>query len=89
MEARTVSDLGALVRSARTAQGMTQADLAERLHVSRDWVIRLEKGHPRLEAQRVLDAVRVVGLGIDIREEAAELPTVPPTDPFDSLFGES
>ena len=56
MQVKTMGDLGALVRSGRTARGMTQADLAARLRMSRDWVVRLEKGHPRLEAQRVLDA---------------------------------
>lgn len=62
---KTMGDVGALVRSARTARGMTQADLAEQLRMSRDWVVRLEKGHPRLEAQRVLDALRVVGVNLE------------------------
>ena len=65
MQVETMGDVGALVRSARTARGMTQADLAAQLHMSRDWVIRLEKGHPRLEAQRVLDALRVVGVPLE------------------------
>ncbi len=65
MHVRTMRDLGALVRSARTARGMTQADLAAQLRMSRDWVVRLEKGHPRLEAQRVLDALRVVGVSLE------------------------
>jgi transcriptional regulator with XRE-family HTH domain len=65
MHVKTMGDLGALVRSARTARGMTQADLAGQLRTSRDWVVRLEKGHPRLEAQRVLDALRVVGVSLE------------------------
>lgn len=65
MQVKTMRDLGALVRSARTARGMTQADLAAQLRMSRDWVVRLEKGHPRLEAQRVLDALRVVGVSLE------------------------
>jgi transcriptional regulator with XRE-family HTH domain len=100
MEVRTMRELGALVRSARTARGMTQADLAERLQMSRDWVVRLEKGHPRLEAQRVLDALRVVGVNLEatVRENSpgkrrkraapeASANAATPTDPFDSLFG--
>lgn len=67
MQAKSVRDLGAQVRSARRTQGMTQADLASRLGVSRDWVVRLEQGHPRLEAQRVLDALSVLGLSLDVR----------------------
>jgi transcriptional regulator with XRE-family HTH domain len=65
MQVKTMRDLGALVRSARIARGMTQADLAAQLRMSRDWVVRLEKGHPRLEAQRVLDALRVVGISLE------------------------
>ena len=92
MQVKTMSDLGALVRSARTARGMTQADLAAQLRISRDWVVRLEKGHPRLEAQRVLDALRVVGVGLDatLPEGSPNVPKKPkPTfsDPFDTLFG--
>lgn len=67
MHAKTVRDLGALVRSARAQQGMTQADLARELRVSRDWVVRLEKGHPRVEAQKVLDALLVLGLTLDVK----------------------
>ena len=65
MHVKTMSDLGALVRSARTSRGMTQAELAAELRVGRDWVVRLEKGHPRLEAQRVLDALRIVGVSLE------------------------
>jgi transcriptional regulator with XRE-family HTH domain len=99
MEVKTMGDLGALVRSARTARGMTQADLAAQLRMSRDWVVRLEKGHPRLEAQRVLDALRLVGVSLEAtvgesssdkrrRRGAPETSShaASPDDPFDSLF---
>lgn len=64
MRVRTVRDVGALVRQARTEQERTQAELASALGVSRDWVVRLEKGHPRLEAQLVLDALAAVGVSL-------------------------
>ena len=69
MRANTVRDLGAMVRSSRRAQGMTQADLADRLRGSREWVVRLEGGHPRLEAQKVLDALTVLGLALDVEQQ--------------------
>lgn len=75
MTVTTVRDLGARVRSARTARQMTQADLAEALHVGRDWVVRLEKGHPRLEAQKVLDALVVLGLTLEV-ETATPAPSL-------------
>lgn len=96
MKVKSMSDVGALVRSTRTARGMTQADLAEKLKVGRDWVVRLEKGHPRLEAQRVFDALAVLGVSLE-----ATVPRAHPTgdsarstegmpeavDPFTALFG--
>lgn len=96
MLVKTVADLGALVRSARTARGMTQADLAAQLRTSRDWVVRLEKGHPRLEAQRVLDALRVAGVSLeanlpesptDSRKSRSATAASDARDPFDALFG--
>lgn len=39
-------DLGQAIRRARTARHMQQADLAERLGVSRMTVSRLERGEP-------------------------------------------
>ena len=101
MQVKTMGDVGALVRSARTARGLTQADLAAQLRVSRDWVVRLEKGHPRLEAQRVLDALRVVGVALEatlteapanvVRKRSPKPSKVAtdrkPIDPFDALFG--
>ncbi|WP_442931119.1 helix-turn-helix domain-containing protein [Mycolicibacterium sp. 120320] len=76
MQVKTMGDVGALVRTARTARGMTQADLAEQLRMSRDWVVRLEKGHPRLEAQRVLDALRVVGVSLEATAPETEASVV-------------
>lgn len=70
MRVSTMSDVGALARSARLAHGMTQADLAQRLRVSRDWVVRLEKGHPRLEAHLVLGALQVLGVQLETTSPA-------------------
>jgi y4mF family transcriptional regulator len=69
MRVTTVRDFGALVRTARRAQGMTQADLAERVGVSREWVVRLEAGHPRVEVQKVLDTLVVLGLVLDVEQQ--------------------
>lgn len=84
----TVYALGSFVRAQRQAQGLTQAALADRLEVSRDWVIRLEQGHPRLEAQRVLDALVALGVTLDLTARgdppAGGGPSTTPldTDPF-------
>lgn len=101
MRARTTRDLGALVRSTRRAKHMTQAELASRVGVSRDWVVRMEAGNPRVEAQKVLDVLSVLDLRLDVDEEektyylqakAGQTPvekSVPSSskpDPFDVVF---
>ncbi len=86
MRVQTVRDLGALVRAERQAQQLTQAELAQRIGVGRDWVVRLERGHPRLEAQRVLDALVVLGLELDAARRAPEAD--PDPDPFEIVFGQ-
>ncbi len=74
MEVHTVRDLGAAVRQARRRRGMSQAELAERAGVSREWLVRLEQGHPRLETQLVLDTLAAVGLTVltTSKEEASQ-----------------
>lgn len=41
---RTLRDLGAAVRDARSSAGLTQQDLATRAGLARQWVIQLEGG---------------------------------------------
>lgn len=87
VKVNTVRSLGAAVRSARRDKNLTQDDLARRLGVSRQWVVRLEQGHPRVEAQKMLDALDVLGLGLDLTvgTRPADEDIVP--DPFEVLFG--
>ncbi len=41
---RTPREVGALIRDVRTARGWTQADLAERAGVGRQWLVAVEHG---------------------------------------------
>lgn len=84
MRARTVRDLGSMVRERRRSRGTTQSDLAAAVGASRDWVVRLEKGHPRLEAQKVLDALAAVGLTLDAEADEDPVP-VDSTSASDAL----
>ncbi len=52
--------LAVFVRQRRTELGLTQAQLADKVGVGREWVVRLEKGHPRLEVGMVLGALRAL-----------------------------
>ncbi|HMR49467.1 MAG TPA: type II toxin-antitoxin system Y4mF family antitoxin [Arachnia sp.] len=78
---RTVQDVATAVRLARKERGLTQAQVAERAGVGRDWVVRLEQGNPRLELSKVLDVVHVLGLEITL-SDAPE----PDEDPFAAVF---
>lgn len=83
MELRTMADVGVRARELRRLRGWTQSDLADRLGVSRAWVVRLEQGAPRLEANRVFDAMVLLGAPL----ESPEPRTIPDEDdPFAAVF---
>src|SRR4029453_14189541 len=69
MKIRSPRDVAIVVREARLTQHMTQVDLAERLHVSRAWIIKLEQGRERLELGLVLRAMDVLGLVMSVSFE--------------------
>ena len=54
--------LGAQIAIARRERGMTEADLAERLDVSRPTVRRIERGSPGVAIGTVFDASALLGV---------------------------
>lgn len=58
IQARKLRDVVAVVKAEREAQGLRQEDLAERLGLSRDWVIDMESGKGNRFADRLF---RVLG----------------------------
>lgn len=72
--------LGALLKQARRRRGMSQAELAERAGVTRQWVVAFEAGSPRAQLGVVLRALQAVGLDIDLTDTSE--------DPFAVVFGE-
>lgn len=56
------SDVGAAIRAARRARGMTQAELAAHAGVGRQWLVALERGHPRAELGKVLTVLQTLEL---------------------------
>lgn len=46
--------LGALVKDARRDRGWSQARLADRAHVSRAWIAKIESGHRGAELEQIL-----------------------------------
>lgn len=62
---RTPADLGAAIRDRRKQLGLDQSTLAKRVGVSRQWVIAVERGHPRAALGLVLRAVDTLGIRLD------------------------
>ncbi|MDR1153041.1 MAG: helix-turn-helix domain-containing protein [Bifidobacteriaceae bacterium] len=61
---RRLRDVGAIVRAARQARGLTQAELADSLGFSRDYLRSLEQGRGTLHELRLLRTL--ANLGIDL-----------------------
>jgi len=65
MLVRTPADLGAVIRERRKHLKLDQATFAKRIGVSRQWVIEIERGHPRAELSLVLRAFGALGIPLD------------------------
>jgi len=77
MLVRTPADLGAVIRDRRKQLKLDQAALAKRIGVSRQWVIEIERGHPRAALSLVLRAVDALDIQLDasIREPNRRRPS--------------
>lgn len=64
MWVRTVRELGASIRSNRSARHLSQTDLAKRAGVSRKWVSELESGKSTVEVGLVLQVLDALDLDI-------------------------
>lgn len=58
--------LGSAIYQQRTDLGFTQADVANRAGVSRQWLIAIERGKGTAEVGRVLAVIRVLGLQLEL-----------------------
>ena len=54
MQIRRPSDIGMLIRSIRRSRGLSQDQLAQRLDVSRAWIVQIEQGKPSVRLDLVL-----------------------------------
>lgn len=68
---RTPQDIGALIRQRRQDAGLDQAQLAEKVGVSRWWVTEIERGKARAELGLVLRTLTVLGVKLATHEAAA------------------
>lgn len=76
-EARNPKHLGAAIKHARTAQGMTQEQLAEDLDIPRLYLAILESGTTNLWATRMFRTLRRLGIKVTV---SYEIPAGTPDD---------
>lgn len=72
---RIPEHIGAVLRTARLQQGLTQADVAKKIGISTQAMSRLEKNAERASFDRIHRLATVLGLEIALRPKPA------PADP--------
>lgn len=65
---RTPIDLGALIRDHRRRLRLDQKSLAEKVGVSRQWIVEVEKGKPRAEVSLILRTLDALGIPLTAGE---------------------
>ncbi|MBL8897588.1 MAG: helix-turn-helix transcriptional regulator [Planctomycetes bacterium] len=88
MRIRTAKDLGLLAREQRKRRGWGQAELAERVGVSRQWVVAFEGGKPGVELGLVLRTLHELGLELEIGggEQSGGAPALESAVDLDALL---
>lgn len=76
MRVKTAKDLGNLVHDRRKALGMTQAELAAHVGVSRLWVNQVESGHGGAALAKVLHLLSALGMTVNLDVSADARPVV-------------
>lgn len=82
---RTPRDLGLVIRERRRQLRLDQQSLAERVGVSRQWIIEAERGKTRAPVGLVLRTLEALGLRLSIEDERAERETSLPSIDIDAI----
>lgn len=69
---RTMADAGAVLRVARSKQNLTQAQVAERAGVSREWLNEVENGKSRFDFRRYLAVCAALDLKVAVTRGGGE-----------------
>ncbi len=75
MQIRNAIELGAAIRDRRRLLKLAQSQLAQRIGVTRQWIIDIEKGKPRAEIGLALRALDALGMGLTLVDPKASPPT--------------
>lgn len=74
----SIRDIAATVRGRRQALGLSQAEIARRARVSRQWISEFESGKPTAELRLVIQLLDALGLWLSIDERDADARVSPP-----------
>lgn len=66
IRAKTAGDMGRLIREHRKHRGMSQAELATAMGVSRKWIVDVERGKASVALDFVTRTFRVLGASLFI-----------------------
>ncbi len=69
---RNAKDIGALIRSARQAKGLSQAALAQRAGLRQTWISQVENGKPTASLGLVLQTLNALGVVLQGRIAAQD-----------------
>lgn len=74
MRIRTPAELGALIRDHRTSLGLDQKSLAQKVGVSRQWIVEVEKGKPGAPIGLLLRTIAVLRIALNAEKEGSGKP---------------
>jgi y4mF family transcriptional regulator len=86
MRITTMHDLASAAAGRRIELGLTQAELAARAGVSRDWVNSFERGKRTVELALVLRLLDTLGIGIEVMDAAADADPAADAPSLDSII---
>jgi y4mF family transcriptional regulator len=86
MRITTMHDLASAAAGRRIELGLTQAELAARTGVSRDWVNSFERGKRTVELALVLRLLDTLGIGIEVVDAAVGADSAADTPSLDSVI---
>lgn len=69
MRIHSPADLGLTIRDRRKRMGLAQQALADRVGVSRQWIVEVEAGKSRAEIGLILRTLRELGIVLDATSE--------------------
>jgi len=78
MQAKSVRELGAVLREARMARGQTQRELADEINVTQSAISKVEKGYSGASIGLIFQILRALELPIRLGRETTPPPPPPP-----------